>query len=65
MLTTGITNMWCVLSCVLDCACKKYVAGNWGGGGGGERERERTMNMPISTEGSGMPTARPETGFLV
>ena len=29
----------------------------WGGGG--------TINMPISTEGSGMPTTIPKTGFPV
>ena len=28
----------------------------WGGGG-------ETINMPICTEGSGMPTMRPKTGF--
>ena len=26
---------------------------------------ERTINMPISTESSGMPTTRPKTGSLV
>ena len=26
-------------------------------------ERERTINMPISTEGSGMPTTRPKTEY--
>ena len=30
-----------------------------GGGGGGNR----TFNMPISTEGSGMPTTRPKSGM--
>ena len=35
-----------------------------GGGGGGERGG-RTIYMPISTEGSGMPTTRPETGCPV
>ena len=32
----------------------------WGVGGG----KEKTINMPISREGSGMPTMRPQTGSL-
>ena len=36
--------------------------GVWGGGGGGV---ERTIKVPISTEGSGTPTMRPNTGYPV
>ena len=38
------------------------VSGQESGGGGGE---ERNFNMPISTEGSSMPTMRPKTGSPV
>ena len=33
-----------------------------GGGGGG---RKRTISMPISTEGSGMPTTKARCGSVV
>ena len=39
------------------------MLGHWGGGGGGGGEK-RNINNPISTEGSDVPTTRPNTGPL-